>query len=107
MASDTWKKHERAIAKRLNGKRVGPQGKEGNDIAHSLFGIECKERRRPLAKDITDALDQARDASAPAQLPIVVWHVVDQRHDSDVVMMRLKHFEAWAGTISGKEEGEE
>lgn len=100
MADKPWKVHERAVAKRLGGKRAGPTGREGPDVLVSLFAVECKERQRPLPKALTNALDQSASAARPGQLPLVVWHVVNQRHDQDVVMLRLRDFEAWAGTLA-------
>jgi hypothetical protein len=107
VANDTWKKNERALAARLGGKRIGPTGKTGSDVAHPLFAIECKHRKN-LPEWLYEAQAQSCGAARPEQLPIVVWHKLGDRHDGDLVVMRLKDFEAWAGTLpsTGEEASE-
>ena len=95
-----WKRHELVLAKRLGGVRAGPTGKTGPDVLHPMFSIEAKERKRPLPKEIRDAMAQSVAAARPGQLPIVVWHVLGQRHDEDMVMMRLRDFEQWGGQVT-------
>jgi len=36
-------------------------------------------------------------AAADGRLPILVLHQAGQRHDGDVVMLRLSDFEQWFG----------
>ena len=96
MASDAWKKHERAVAKRLGGQRAGPTGKTGSDVLHPAFAIEAKERKS-VPKYLEDFLDQAERSARPEQLPIVVLHKLGKRHDNDIVLIRLRHFEDWYG----------
>lgn len=96
MADKPWKRHERAIAKRLGGERAGPTGREGSDVLHPAFGVECKERKAKV-QWIEEYLDQTKGASLPGQLPIVVLHWLGDRHNQDIVMMRLKDFEEWFG----------
>lgn len=99
MANDTWKAVERKIASRLNGKRVGPTGKTGSDVAHPLFAIEVKHRKT-LPDWLYEAQKQSCGAARPSQLPLVVWHKRYADHDGDLVVMRLSDFELWAGSLN-------
>ncbi len=98
---NAWKDHERQIAARLGGKRAGPTGRTGSDVLHDWLAIECKERKS-LPAWMKAAMKQSVDAATDGLLPIVVWHVLGQRHDQDVVMMRLKDFEEWFGGQSSE-----
>ncbi len=86
-----WKRTERAIAKRLNGKRLGATGRHGADILTDWLSVEVKHRRK-LPQWLKDALDQAA-SSAEGRLPIVILHERGQRHDEDIVLMRLEDLE--------------
>jgi hypothetical protein len=88
------KNHERAIAKRLGGKRVGIFG--GQDVEHDLYSIEAKSRQKFVA---TGWMDQAVRNAPANKIPVVIVHVTNQRRDNDLVMMRMKDFEDWHGTL--------
>jgi len=94
MADKTWKAVERAIAKRLGGERVGPSGKSTADVITPTLAVEVKMRRR-LPAWLTDAMAQAAAAS-DGRLPILVLHQKGQRHDGDLVILRLSDFETLA-----------
>jgi len=96
MPNSAWKNCERALAKRLGGKRAGPTGRTGSDILHDWLAVECKERKR-LPAWLKAALSQSIGAAKPEQLPIVILHELGTRHDGDLVVMRLRHFEEWFG----------
>lgn len=66
---------------------------------NDLLVVEGKERENGLPLYIENALNQAASYTTDGQIPIVVWHKLCQRHDSDVVMMRLKHFEELWGEV--------
>ena len=85
---------ERAVAKRLGGQRVGHLG--GEDVSHSVFSCECKERAS-LPAWLTDAMAQAVRHAPEGKLAMVVLHLLGARHDSDLVVMRLGDFEQWYG----------
>ncbi|MFH0901320.1 MAG: hypothetical protein V2A73_11895 [Pseudomonadota bacterium] len=97
------KEHERALARRLGGKRVGNTGKATADVQAGWLCVEAKSRRRPLPAEIRDAIGQAVKAAKPEQLAIAVFHQLHCRHDDDVVMLRLSDFEAWFGDVGNKE----
>jgi hypothetical protein len=103
VASDAWKQHEREMAKRLGGKRAGPTGKVGSDVLHDSFAVECKERKKKVAW-LEDMLLQTKKAARPGQLPIVVLHWLNARHNNDIVMLRLSDFEEWFGDISTEQD---
>jgi len=95
MPDATWKQVERAVAERLNGKRQGATGRTGPDVVGSWFVAEIKHRRR-LPQWLKDASAQA-NGCAGGRLPLVILHEAGQRHDNDLVMMRLADFENWFG----------
>lgn len=92
MRTDAWKAHERAIAKRLGGKRAGPTGRRNSDVLLPLLAVECKERATPTLW-LEAALNQSQTAAQSDQIPIVIIHWKGQRHDRDIVMLRLTDFE--------------
>jgi hypothetical protein len=83
---------ERQLAKRLGGRRVGLMGKD--DIVCDPFSIEVKDRQK-FAGEVF--MQQSERNAAPYQTPIVIVHITGQPHDKDIVLMRLKEFEAWHG----------
>jgi hypothetical protein len=98
----TWKTHERECAKRLGGKRVGPSGTSTADVVNEYLSVECK-MRTSLPAWLKAAMQQSVDASATSQLPIVILHELGQRHDGDLVMLRLKDFEDHMGSVWKRE----
>ncbi len=92
----TWKACERAIAKRFNGKRIGNSGSNTADVVAKGVSIEVK-MRRVLPKWIVDAVEQACRNAIPGTMPFVVLHQTGDRHDDDIVCMRLSDFEDWHG----------
>ena len=102
MANANWKRTERAIAVRLNGRRQGAVGRRGPDVLSDWLAVEVKHRRR-LPKWLITALTQAR-TGAGERLPIVVLHEAGLRHADDLVLMRLADFELWFGSV--RPEGE-
>ena len=92
MTDKTWKAVEREIARRLGGHRVGCTGKATVDVVSDWLTIEVKTRKA-LPIWLLDALDQAARASDDGRLPVVILHQTGQRHDGDLVIMRLGDFE--------------
>jgi hypothetical protein len=99
----SWKQTERAIAKRLNGKRIGATGKATADVVSDWLSIEVKHRKR-LPEWLKTALDQAR-AGAGERLPVVVLHEAGQRHADDLVVLRLADFQDWFGEVGNGHSG--
>ena len=99
MPDRAWKAAERSIAKRLGGKRSGPRGVAVGDVIAPGIVAEVKERKQ-LPAWLTGAMQQAMKAARDGQgvcapqLPIVILHVLGQRHDNDLVVMRLADFQA-------------
>lgn len=95
-----WKQTEREVAKRLGGVRSGVVAQWGNpgvpDVVSDWLAVEVKSRRS-LPWWLKDALAQARAGAGVEQLPIVVLHETNARHDDDMVMMRFKDFQDWFG----------
>lgn len=91
-----WKRTERSIAARLYGQRVGNSGRNTEDVAHAWLSVEVKHRKS-LPAWLVDAVAQACRNAEAAKLPIAVLHEHGQRHDNDLVIMRLADFTAWFG----------
>ena len=85
-------RHEAAIAKRFNSERVGLTGKATIDVDAGWLAIECKERES-LPAWIKVALGKANAKANDGQLAIVILHELGERHDNDLVVLRLKDFE--------------
>ncbi len=90
----TWKQHERRVAGRLGGQRVGNRGTNTEDVEHPTLSIECKHRKE-LPGWLKDAIAQAHTNAPAGKLPIVVLHELGQRSDNDMVVLRLADFETW------------
>jgi hypothetical protein len=86
----TWKHTERAIARRLNGKRLGATGMATPDVVTERLAVEVKHRKE-LPEWLKDALEQAVN-NAGDRLPLVVLHEAGHRHADDLVIMRLDDF---------------
>jgi len=80
--------YQQKMAKRLGGKSVGTI--EGQDIEHAIWSIECKKRKSFVGQSF---MDQAVRNCPEGKTPLVIVHVTGQRHESDLVMMRLKDWE--------------
>lgn len=86
---------ERALAKRLKGRRTGVLG--GEDISHPLLSIEVKSRSW-FAGD--KFMAQAK-RNSNGKIPVVIVHIKNRSHDHDLVMMELRDFEDLFGKIGG------
>lgn len=84
---------ERAVARRLNGKRTGVLG--GEDITHPLLSIEVKSRKW-FAGDRFMA--QAK-RNCSGKIPAVIIHITGRSHGHDLVMLELKDFEDLFGSL--------
>ena len=74
------------------------------DIKHPWLAVEVKSRKQ-LPAWLLQAMYQAVRNAPKGKLPLVIWHEKGQRHDNDLVMMRLKDFEEWFG--NGREENDD
>ena len=91
----TFKGVERAIAKRLGGKRVGHLG--GADvIVDDWLSVEVKSRKQ-IPQWIRAALNQSKRNAGISELPIVILHQVGQNHNGDIVILTLADFQNWIG----------
>ena len=104
MADKLWKATERSIARRLGGQRTGPTGHTGPDVLTPWACIEVKTRRR-LPTWLKEAVHQAVAGAWGDRLPLVVLHEKGQRHDGDLVVLRLRDFEDWYGPLDRGELG--
>lgn len=98
MRTATWKATERTVAKRLNGRRVGPSGTSTADVVNDHLSVECKHRKR-LPSWLASAMAQSVAAAGDGQLPIVVLHEAGKRHDDDYVVIRLRDYQQWYGDV--------
>ncbi len=87
---------ERAIARRLDGERVGCTGLATPDVVCDCFSVECKSRQS-LPSWLTAAMRQAAHNAPEGKIPLVILHQTGKRHDDDVVVIRLQDFERVGG----------
>jgi len=86
------KRCEKALASRLGGRRVGLMGKD--DIDCGPFSIEVKSRKKFAGEAF---LEQAERNAQPGKTPIAIVHIFGKQHSNDIVMIRLRDWEAWHG----------
>lgn len=79
------------VAKRLGGVRVGLTGKATSDVVAGQVSVECKERKE-LPGWLVDAVAQAEHNAGAGMIPVVVLHRLGDRHDRDLVVLRLGDF---------------
>jgi len=96
--SKTWKAVEQRLAKRLDGERIGCTGGATPDVVSDWLSIEIKTRKR-LPQWLKDAIAQAVSNVWGYRLPVVILHEIGQHHDDDLVLLKLKDFEAWFGEV--------
>lgn len=84
---------ERALAKRLGGRRTGVLGRE--DISHPLLSIEVKSRARFVGERF---MAQAK-LNSDGRIPAVIVHVTGKPHDRDLIMLELRDFEDLFGKL--------
>jgi hypothetical protein len=82
------KQVERAIAKRLDGLRIGILG--GEDVSTSQFSIEVKTRKKFVA---LSWYQQAVKNAKKNKIPLLIVHITNKHHDNDLVILSLKDFE--------------
>jgi hypothetical protein len=99
MGDKLWKAVERSVARRLGGVRTGPTGCTGPDVVTDWCSVEVKTRRR-LPTWLKEAVHQASAGAGGDRLPLVVLHQAGQRHDGDLVIMRLRDLERLLGNAS-------
>ena len=100
MSDKTWKATERAIARKLGGERVSKThlGDRSPDVVTAWLAVEVKHRRE-LPVWLKAAMSQAARNAGEGQLPVVVLHESGQRHDGDLVVLRLGDFQDWFGGL--------
>lgn len=95
MPTNTWKAHERRIAKALGGSRVLNTGAATPDIVVQMENIhlvvECKVRKQ-LPALIQKALKQISQHRTEQTFPIVVLHKQGAVSTQDVVCLTLSDF---------------
>ncbi len=101
----TWKAVERAVARKMKGTRMSNHalGQRTPDVETTAFSVEVKHRKT-LPAWLLSALTQAETNATPGKLPVVVLHEAGQRHDNDLVMVRLAEFCEWFGEVEAEED---
>jgi hypothetical protein len=85
---------ESAIAKYLDAERIAGSGKR--DVDGGWLSVECKERST-VCGWLVNMVAQAVRLAKAGQLPVGVIHFLGQRHDDDLVVLRLADFREWFG----------
>lgn len=94
----TWKSAERAVARILGGRRLGPGGDRA-DVRSRWLCVEVKHRKS-LPEWLHEALHQAQGYAGPGQLPVAVLHEEGTHYMDSIVCMSLRDFEAWFGRLT-------
>jgi hypothetical protein len=94
---DRGKRAERAVAERLNATRIGTMG--GADVVSDDWAIEVKSRKAFVAEKW---MKQSTKNAKKGRTPLVVVHVQGKQHGDDLVLIRLKDWEAWMGELKQK-----
>lgn len=84
------KRNEQALARRLGAKRLGILGKE--DLHWGAFSVETKERKK-LPIFLTKSYEQAIRNAPNGKIPLLIFHELGKRRNSDLVVMDLISFE--------------
>lgn len=86
---------ERAICRYLGAERIAGSGRRDGD--GGWYALEAKSREK-LPAWLTAAMAQAERLSRPEQLAVLVLHQLGDRHDDDLVVVRLRDFrDRWVG----------
>lgn len=93
---------ERAIARRLDGQRVGCTGLATPDVLSDRFSVECKSRQS-LPSWLVEAMRQAAHNAPEGKIPVVLLHQTGKRHDEDIVCLHLGDFQRQQGCSSEQE----
>lgn len=67
------------------------------DVETSAYSVECKHKAK-LPGWLTSAVNQAHRNASAGKLPLVVLHQSGQRHDLDLVVVRMGEFIEWFGS---------
>lgn len=74
-------------------------GLRSPDVETNAYSVEVKCRKR-LPDWLVNAMIQAQRNAAPGKLPLVVLHQSSQRHERDLVVLRLGDFIEWFGPLN-------
>ena len=83
------KRHERNIAKLLDGRRLGVLGQ--HDVETADYSIECKSREK-LPKWFVDFWEQAVRNCEPDKKPLLILHKLGQKYLDDWVVIKMSDF---------------
>ena len=84
---------ERAIARKVQGERLGNTVMATPDVVSDGLVLEC-ESRESLPLWLVKALTKVVTKAPHGKVPVVVLHQVGKKHDADIVCLRLRDFEA-------------
>ena len=91
----SWKRFERAIAKRVGGQRLPCDGgKDGVDVAAGLFRYQCTLGRRfpTYLRTWLDGITET--AERKGAVGVLVWKERGALLDDSVIVLRLKDWQA-------------
>lgn len=70
------------------------------DVETSAYSVEVKHKAK-IPGWLAEAVDQAHRNASAGKLPLVVLHQSSQRHDRDLVVLRMGEFLEWFGNGAG------
>jgi len=87
------KAHQKKTAEALGGLDIGILG--GVDVINNTFSIECKSRKKFVAKGWMDQC--IKNNKKFNKIPLLVVHEKGKRYDNDLVIMRISDFKELFG----------
>jgi len=88
---DRGKRHERAIAKLLGGKRVGVLGNHDVEDGEGRFSVECKSAEK-YPKWFEHKIKQTINNCQTGKFPLLVIHKLGQKYLDDWVIIKMEDF---------------
>jgi len=78
--------YQTTLAKMVQGSNIGTLG--GEDVAHDWFSFEAKTRKKFVGEEM---MKQAvKNNPSALKMPVVAVHVVGEKHENDLIIMRFK-----------------
>ena len=86
---------QKRVVESLGGKNIGTLG--GEDGEHSIWSIEVKSRLKFVGEKF---MKQCEANCKKDKTPLLIVHLINQRLENDLVIMRRGDFDDWFGKLT-------